>query len=64
MPLEANHRHCKVCGRVARPGADTCSETCERERARRLGSAKTTRLALYAMIAFLAVLLVAGLLGL
>ena len=57
MPLESDHRHCKVCGKVTRPDAETCSDACAAERARRQGSARTYRYLLYGMIAFLVLLL-------
>ena len=53
------HRHCRVCGAVVKPGSETCSDACARERQRRLSSARTYRYVLYAMIAFLLVVLLA-----
>jgi len=53
MAIEGDHRHCKVCGRVTKPDAETCSKACAAERARRLGSMRTYRYLLYAAIAVL-----------
>jgi len=57
VPLEGDHRHCKVCGRVTKPDSETCSAKCASERERRMASAKNTRYLLYGMIAFLVILL-------
>jgi len=60
MPIEGDHRHCKVCGKVTKPDRETCSEACATERARRIGTARNYRYLLYAMIAFLLILLLAA----
>ena len=53
MPLEANHRHCKVCGKVCATDQETCGPKCAAERERRVGSARTYRLLLYGTIGIL-----------
>ena len=60
MPNDGDHRHCKVCGRVTKPDADTCSAKCASERERRLSSARNYRYLLYGLIAFLAILLLSS----
>ena len=61
MPTEGDHRHCRVCGRVTRPDAETCSAECAAERARRVGTARNYRYLLYGTIAFLLILFLSGL---
>ena len=56
MPTDADHRHCKVCGRVTKPDHETCSATCAEERERRLRSARGYRYLLYGTIAVLLIL--------
>ena len=56
MPSDGDHRHCKVCGRVTKPDAETCSAACAAERARRLSSARTYRYILYGAIALVLLL--------
>ncbi len=51
MPTDGDHRHCRVCGKVTKPDAETCSAACASERARRLQSARNYRYVLYAAIA-------------
>jgi predicted nucleic acid-binding Zn ribbon protein len=53
MTAEGDHRHCKVCGRVTKPGAETCSAACADQRARRVSSARTYQYLLYGAIAVL-----------
>jgi len=60
MPVEGDHRHCKVCGRMTKVGADTCSDRCAEERARRLSTARTYRYVLYGTIALLVILLLSS----
>ncbi len=55
-----DHRHCKVCGKVTRPDADTCSPACAEKRAQRVASARNYRLILYAAIAILLIALLSG----
>ncbi|HEV2231548.1 MAG TPA: DUF2116 family Zn-ribbon domain-containing protein [Thermoplasmata archaeon] len=47
----AEHRHCRVCRKVCSPDSETCSKTCERERARRLESRRNSLYVLYALAA-------------
>jgi len=54
--VEGDHRHCKVCGRVTKPGSETCSATCAAERERRQSTARNYRYLLYGTIAILAIL--------
>lgn len=56
MPTDGDHRHCKVCGRVTKPDAETCSSACAAERARRLSAARNWRYLLYGTIAFVLLL--------
>jgi predicted nucleic acid-binding Zn ribbon protein len=56
VPTEGDHRHCKVCGRLVKPGADTCSDTCATERQRRISSARNYRYLMYGTIALLLIL--------
>ncbi len=51
MPADGDHRHCKVCGRVTKPDAETCSPACATERQRRVSSARTYRIMMYVAIA-------------
>jgi predicted nucleic acid-binding Zn ribbon protein len=55
MAEGADHRHCKVCGKVCAPGAETCSKACARERQRRLDTRRTYTYLLYAAIAIVVV---------
>jgi len=61
MPVEGDHRHCKVCGRVTKPDAETCSKQCAAERERRTATARNYRYLLYGMIAVLALLFLSSL---
>ncbi|HTT16995.1 MAG TPA: DUF2116 family Zn-ribbon domain-containing protein [Thermoplasmata archaeon] len=63
MMRDADHRHCKVCGAVTKPGNDTCSDACADVRARRMASAKNQRYVLYGLIAFILVLFIASYAG-
>jgi predicted nucleic acid-binding Zn ribbon protein len=60
MPTEGDHRHCKVCGKVTKPDAETCSSKCADLRERRLQSARTYRLLLYGSIALLVIVVLAS----
>jgi predicted nucleic acid-binding Zn ribbon protein len=53
LPLEADHRHCKICGKVCSPSAETCSATCAEEREHRARTRRTYTLLLYGSIALL-----------
>ncbi len=52
----ADHRHCKVCGRVTGPKAETCSPECAATREQRLRAARNYRYLLYGTIALILVL--------
>ena len=58
MVEAADHRHCKVCGKVCDPGSETCSKACARDRQRRAESRRNYTYLMYAMIAFLVLLFV------
>ena len=60
MPLEGDHRHCKICGKVTKGTQETCSAACASERARRQNAAKNYRYLLYGMFAVLALLLLSS----
>ncbi len=60
MPIEGDHRHCKVCGKVVKPGADTCSDACAATRERRRSSARNYRYLLYLTMGVLVVLFLAS----
>jgi len=64
VSVEGDHRHCKVCGKVTKPNAETCSEACANERAHRRSTANTYRYLFFGMLAFLVILLLASYLGL
>jgi len=55
VPAEADHRHCKVCGRVCSPGDETCSKACREKRAAQLASRRNYSYLLYLAIAILLV---------
>jgi predicted nucleic acid-binding Zn ribbon protein len=55
VPPEDDHRHCKICGRVCGPGAETCSKACERTREDRARARRNYTLLLYGSIALLAI---------
>jgi predicted nucleic acid-binding Zn ribbon protein len=55
-----DHRHCKVCGKVCAPGEETCSKACRAKRERAAQTRKTYTYLMYAVIAVLLILLVAG----
>jgi predicted nucleic acid-binding Zn ribbon protein len=55
MPIEGDHRHCKVCGKVCAPGNETCSRACADARDDRARSRRTYTLLLYGAIALLVV---------
>lgn len=59
MVLTEAHRHCKVCGKVCSEEAEVCSKACRAKREANLQKRRTYTYLLYAMIAFL-VLLLAG----
>lgn len=63
MALGSDHRHCKVCGKVVKAGAETCGDACAETRSRRLASAKNQRYLLYGLIAFILLLFVASFFG-
>jgi predicted nucleic acid-binding Zn ribbon protein len=58
MGTEGDHRHCKVCGKVTKPDAETCSPACAAARERRVRASGSYRLLLYAAIALLLIALV------
>ncbi len=61
MPSEySDHRHCKVCGRVTSPDADTCSSKCAAVREQRLRARRNYTYILYATIALVTVLLLSS----
>jgi len=62
MP-DGDHRHCKVCGKVTKPDAQTCSAECAAARDRRVRQAGNYRLLLYGAIALLVIFLLAQFLG-
>jgi predicted nucleic acid-binding Zn ribbon protein len=64
VPVEGDHRHCKVCGKVTKPSSETCSEACAAERQRRRGTANNYRYLLYGTLAFLVLLLLSSFLHL
>jgi predicted nucleic acid-binding Zn ribbon protein len=51
VPVEGDHRHCKVCGRVCAPGEETCSRACREERERRLQGRRNLQIVLYIAVA-------------
>jgi predicted nucleic acid-binding Zn ribbon protein len=55
MSTPSDHAHCKVCGRVAPAGAETCSRACREEREQRLRTRRNYTLMLYAAIALILV---------
>lgn len=57
MSLGEDHRHCKVCGKVCAPGAETCSRECAGIRDDRLRSRRFWTGVMYVMIVFLAAVL-------
>ena len=60
MPVEGDHRHCKVCGHVAKGDSDTCSKACAEKREQRQRTARTYRYLLYGTIALLLILFLAS----
>ncbi len=56
------HSHCKVCGKVAPPGADTCSAACQEIRDARLRTRRNWSALLYILIVVFAFLLLIELL--
>lgn len=63
MPLETDHRHCKVCGRVTGPNEDTCSAKCAAVREQRVRARRNYTYILYATIALVTILLLSNYLG-
>lgn len=63
MPLEQDHRHCKVCGKVTSLDSDTCSAKCATVREQRLRARRNYTYILYATIALITVLLLSNYLG-
>ncbi|HEV2429805.1 MAG TPA: DUF2116 family Zn-ribbon domain-containing protein [Thermoplasmata archaeon] len=61
MAGAVDHSHCKICGRVAAPGEETCSKACRTERARRLESKRGYTYLMYGLIALIAILFVLSL---
>lgn len=57
MTPEADHRHCKVCGRVCAPDELTCSPECQAKRDRAEISRRNLTYLLYGSIVLLAILL-------
>lgn len=53
MPVEGDHRHCKVCGRVTKPDSETCGKECAGELTRRRRSRQNLNYLLYGAIAIL-----------
>jgi predicted nucleic acid-binding Zn ribbon protein len=53
VPAEADHRHCKVCGKVCGVGEETCSRACREKRAAQMASRRNYQYLLYAAIAIL-----------
>ncbi len=53
-----DHRHCKVCGKVCDPGEETCSKACRARRAAALQSRRNLTYLIYAIMAFLVIVLV------
>jgi len=60
---EADHRHCKVCGRVCDPDKLTCSPKCAQERARVARVRRNYLYMIYGTAALLLLLLVTPYLG-
>jgi predicted nucleic acid-binding Zn ribbon protein len=54
------HHHCKVCGKVCAEDAEVCSKSCRAKREANLQRRRTFSYLLYAMIAFLVLLLAAN----
>jgi predicted nucleic acid-binding Zn ribbon protein len=55
VPSEADHRHCKVCGRVCDPTVETCSKACRTKREEMLRTRRTYTYLLYGTIALVAI---------
>ena len=53
MPAEADHRHCKVCGKVCGVGDETCSRASREKRAAQQASRRNYTYLLYLAIAIL-----------
>ncbi len=62
MTAEADHRHCKVCGRVCDVGEETCSRACREKRAEQLATRRRYVYLLYGAIALLLIVFVSRLL--
>ena len=62
--MEDDHHHCKVCGRVCSPSAETCSNACRDQRARTRESKRNATYVMYGLMAILFVLLIANTLSL
>ena len=56
----ADHRHCKVCGKVCSPGSDTCSNACATRREQMLSTRRTYTYLLYGTIALVVILFLAS----
>ncbi len=59
--MEDDHRHCRVCGRVCAPDAETCSKPCREKRAQQLQSRRNYTYLLYGAIALLLIVFVSRL---
>ncbi len=55
MAPEADHRHCKVCGKVTGVGDEACSRACRDELRRREMTRRNYTLLLYGAIALIAI---------
>ena len=55
----SEHRHCKVCGKTCDPDEDTCSDACQKERARRLQNRRNTTYLIYGLAALLLIVYLA-----
>lgn len=53
-----DHRHCKVCGKVCAPNADTCSKACQEKRDANLRSKRLWTGIMYLLIVFFVALLI------
>jgi predicted nucleic acid-binding Zn ribbon protein len=56
-PMNDDHHHCKACGKVCSPNAETCSSACRDRRARTLESKRNSTYVLYGLMFLNVVLL-------
>ncbi|HUI38868.1 MAG TPA: DUF2116 family Zn-ribbon domain-containing protein [Thermoplasmata archaeon] len=63
MPDPADHRHCRVCGKVCDPDSETCSRRCREDLARRQQSKRGYTYLMYALIAIVAAVLILSQIG-